>query len=77
MCQSQRDYPCQYGMLRTDTFQKVVINTDLSIGVSKANFRLDNSLGITRLKIAAILILTVYCSERIEIKINKGKRHMS
>lgn len=46
------------------------------VGVSKANFRLDDSLQLTGLRTDVVLIVTVSYNERIEIKIITEERHM-
>lgn len=47
------------------------------LGVPKTTFRLSDLLeGLKGLRKAIILTDTVYYSERIQVKISKGKRHI-
>lgn len=43
--------------------------------VSKTTLRVSDSLGLTELRKAVILTVTVYHSENVQIKIMKGKGH--
>ena len=44
--------------------------------VPKATLRFSNSLGLTELREAFILMVMVYYSERIQIRISNRKRHV-
>lgn len=42
----------------------------------RTNLMLDDSLGLTGLRKAVILIVVMYYREKIQIKISKGEKHM-
>lgn len=49
----------------------------LCIGVPKTTPRFNGSLGGTpRTQLIVVLMAMIYCSDKIESKISKGKRHV-